>query len=519
MTEIISLSTPISLKDGSIESVNFTVVADGREHITRSVAKDHPNFEKVMELVTAYQNGDLEAPALGGELLAAADLERAFQEEFKKVEGILDGRMAMKGGAILVDGDPIDPTLQGHILRLLNEKGEPRNASNWRAFARFVENLYSNSSEFVRQQLFGWLSYQMLHGDGFTLTEDGCFVGYKGCAGTVDAPLSVRAGSAIVNGKRVTGQIPNPVGAVVEMPRSQVQADPSVGCSHGLHIGTYNYAKDWAKGVLLLVKVNPRDVVSVPTECQAQKIRACRYEVLEVTEGPHNGTTYYPAAETLTATVDEKTLATLQEAASAEATVEFTYKGEARSLTVSSVERKRRGWVATGLNEHGDYRSYRVDLMSDLRVLTDEASGDGTPAGDSTSADLAVLQDAAAANSIVEFTYRGGKRTLTVEEVARGTHGWVVTGLNDDGEHRSYRVDRMSDLRVLTPASSLDAVLDRLRAAARAGLDVEFTYKGTKRTLTVDEVFRKPKGWVVTGLSPEGEHRSYRVDRIKNLSI
>ena len=67
----------------------------------------------------------------------------------------------------------------------------------------------------------------------------------------------------------------------MEFSRSKVVANSSIGCAVGLHAGTHEYASGFAQGKLVLVKINPRDVVSVPTDCDAQKLRVCRYEVLE----------------------------------------------------------------------------------------------------------------------------------------------------------------------------------------------------------------------------------------------
>ncbi len=72
-------------------------------------------------------------------------------------------------------------------------------------------------------------------------------------------------------------------GQICEMPRHKVAFDPSNGCAAGLHVGTHNYTKSYRTNdsqTVVMVKVNPADVVSVPTgECE--KMRCCRYVVLE----------------------------------------------------------------------------------------------------------------------------------------------------------------------------------------------------------------------------------------------
>lgn len=54
-----------------------------------------------------------------------------------------------------------------------------------------------------------------------------------------------------------------------------------------VHVGALDYIKSYGHqgDVVLLVKVNPRDAVSVPSDHNAQKLRVCRYEVLSVYEG------------------------------------------------------------------------------------------------------------------------------------------------------------------------------------------------------------------------------------------
>jgi hypothetical protein len=283
--KIISLSIPENVITGE-KAVNATIRKDDNTIVNISVTDDHPSFLKVIKAVESFKKGLISAEKLADEVYRGSSLVEKASQNFKKID-LLDGRVTISNSKIFIDGDPIDPALEGHILRMLQEDGTPKNARDWASFGKFIENLYLNTSDFVRKQLFGWLSYENLNGRGFTLTDDGCFIGYKGTGGTPDAPLSVNSGHAIVDGVEYNNsRIPNPIGSTIEMPRSEVTDDPAVGCAAGLHVGTYSYAKGWSRGVLLTVKVNPRDVVSVPTDCAAQKIRTCRYKVIDTTEVP-----------------------------------------------------------------------------------------------------------------------------------------------------------------------------------------------------------------------------------------
>jgi predicted DNA-binding transcriptional regulator YafY len=329
--KLLSLSIPVDIARNT-ESISATLL-DGKTSIPLSITDDHPNWSNARKLVEDFRNGLVPAEELADALFNAIDLKSVVEERFVRVGGILDGRMSISGGHVTVDYEPVDSTLESHILRMLEQDGSPKNASNWRAFARFIENLYANTDSYVREQLFSWMSYENLHGHGLTLTEDGCLIGYKGTEGTTEAPLSIRSGHAIVNGVSMNGQVPNKLGSIIEMPRNEVEANPAVGCAPGLHVGTYNYAEGWSRGVLLTVKFNPRDVVSVPVDCAAQKIRVCRYEVLESITKAYESVTFSGKSATPGDPVSLAILDTLNEALADDSKVKIEYKSNSGEIT------------------------------------------------------------------------------------------------------------------------------------------------------------------------------------------
>lgn len=243
---------------------------DGRESLTVFTPSgppiaangDHPHFAKLLE------GAQSDVPA--DELRGLADLSNAVAQHFDT----LSERVAVANGRVYFDGDEVDSTVTRQIIRCL----EDPSVGDWKPLVLFMENVAANPNEHSREQLFDWLRDR-----DFTITTDGCFIAYKGVHGRDEDDgypyQSSSRGEAIVNGERFTGAIPNGVGATVEMPRSDVQHNPAAGCSTGLHVGTYNYAQGYARAALLTVHVNPRDVVSVPTDCNAEKMRVCRYTV------------------------------------------------------------------------------------------------------------------------------------------------------------------------------------------------------------------------------------------------
>jgi len=234
------------------------------------VNHEHPHFAKILEYAMA---GEGSVTVYGAEEIRdLADLSGKVAERFDT----LSERVSVAAGHVYFDGDKVDSTITQQIIRCL----EDEDAGDWKPLVLFMENVAANPNPHSREQLFDWLRDR-----DFTITSDGCFIAFKGVhARDGEAEdgypyQSASRGAAIVDGQPYSGAIPNGVGAVVEMPRGDVQHNPSAGCSTGLHVGTHNYAQSYARAALLTVHVNPRDVVSVPTDCNAEKMRVCRYRV------------------------------------------------------------------------------------------------------------------------------------------------------------------------------------------------------------------------------------------------
>ena len=102
------------------------------------------------------------------------------------------------------------------------------------------------------------------------ITEDGCVLAYK----AVNSNYMYK----------YTGTMNNSVGETVSIDRGKVDDNRDKGCSAGLHCGALDYVRDYGSedsgDHIMIVKVNPMDAVSVPHDCQHQKLRVCQYEVV-----------------------------------------------------------------------------------------------------------------------------------------------------------------------------------------------------------------------------------------------
>lgn len=183
------------------------------------------------------------------------DLIPALVEPERQFEG---SGIELRDGLLYAGDMSIPPELNERIMKH-KELGIP-----YDSLLKFWENLKLNPSYNSRQQLFAFLS-----NNGHPLTEDGCFIAYRG----------VREDFK----DKHTGKFDNSVGAVCEMPRDAVDDNPNHTCSAGLHVACFDYARGFGEQ-LIEVKVNPKDVVAVPTDYNGTKMRTCRFEVVAVGE-------------------------------------------------------------------------------------------------------------------------------------------------------------------------------------------------------------------------------------------
>lgn len=236
--------------------------------INESITSDSGTFGEAVQYLTSIPTGDLDYD----EVLRLVSPKKTVEAYLRRVSD----RVSFRGDSLLFDGDEINNSLASTIIRLSAEDG----AGDPIKLVKFLENLMNNPSEHSREQLYDWISPRDI-----TITSDGHFLAYKGLN---EDFTSKHSGPGIVNNVEFTyAALNNSPGNVLEFPRSKVDDRSNIGCSVGLHAGTYEYASDFAgsQGKLVLVKINPRDVVSVPTDCDAQKLRVSRYEVLEEVKG------------------------------------------------------------------------------------------------------------------------------------------------------------------------------------------------------------------------------------------
>tara|TARA_R110002073_G_scaffold309611_1_gene479930 strand:+ start:325 stop:981 length:657 start_codon:yes stop_codon:yes gene_type:complete len=192
----------------------------------------------------------------GGSYTEAA----AFIDIKAVVTKALKGSAAeLRGSNVYYKDEIVNSLLAKRILTLTNEgfDGSP--------LLLFLENLMSNPSKRAVDELYGFLEVSKL-----PITDDGHFLAYK----------SVRDDYK----DHHSGTMDNSVGSVVSMERNKVDEDKDRTCSYGLHFAAHEYAEGFGGGKMVVLKINPRDVVAIPSDYSNQKGRCSTYEVLEEVE-------------------------------------------------------------------------------------------------------------------------------------------------------------------------------------------------------------------------------------------
>lgn len=214
-------------------------------------ANTHPNFEKIVKAL----NDDSSETAIK----QLIDMKEAIMKEVPKE---VSNNVEFKDGIVYYKGTPVPQTVSSRI------NGMVKLGFNIVPMLNFVDNLYDNPSYRATQELLGFLECNEL-----PITEDGYFLSYK----------KVRNNYMDI----FSGTFDNSIGQVCEMPRNQVNENQNQTCSQGLHFASYSYMAvfgdqgDGASDRLMVLKINPKDVVAIPTDYNNAKGRCCKYIVVD----------------------------------------------------------------------------------------------------------------------------------------------------------------------------------------------------------------------------------------------
>lgn len=238
-----------------VQGDNITVVIDNKPH---TINRTHVVYQRVLDAIksndwdTVKDNIEPKSAILNYGSGFVQILDNVVYWHDKPMHNALTNRMVQ----MLSDGFTIDPLVY------------------------FMNNLMDNPSRNAVEELYGFLEKNNL-----PITPDGYFLAYK----------KVRDDYKDV----YSGTMDNSVGQVVEIPRNQVDDNRDNVCSSGLHFCSHEYLKSFSGDRVVILKINPRDVVSIPTDYNNSKGRTCRYEVIgEVEVSPNDSAEFNKPVQT-----------------------------------------------------------------------------------------------------------------------------------------------------------------------------------------------------------------------------
>lgn len=224
-----------------ISNSGLTVFVKGKSY---AVSKDSKIWNSVLNAIRNEDEASLiEALDVKKNILSVAN-NKGFD--------IVDGE-------IQYNGRVITGVFSNRIFEMLEAQ------LNIEPMIKFIDNLMKNPSKRAVDELFGFMDACSL-----PVTPDGHFLAYKKVRSDYKDCYS--------------GTIDNSVGNIVEMPRNDVDDDKDRTCSYGLHFCSESYLAHFGGERIVVLKINPADVVSIPSDYNNAKGRCCKYEVVDELE-------------------------------------------------------------------------------------------------------------------------------------------------------------------------------------------------------------------------------------------
>ena len=204
---------------------------------------------------------------------------RISKNDFRNIESLFDtgvaitsyskGKLEIKNNAVYYKGQIVHNYLVDRILQFMRE-GLP-----YKPLTNFLENLLQNPSFRAVNELYSFLEKSNL-----PITEDGHFLAYR----------------KVTHDYKdfYTRPFDNSVGKTVEIPRNLVDEDKNNTCSYGLHFCSQSYLSHYhgGDGKVVIVKINPADVVAIPADYNNAKGRCCKYVVFADCENHDSGNSF-----------------------------------------------------------------------------------------------------------------------------------------------------------------------------------------------------------------------------------
>lgn len=247
-----------------IQGDNIVIVVDNKQH---TVNRSHIGYDKIKE---AIKEGDWET------------VRKTVNPE-RLVVDFGQGNIEVQGSRLFWQGRELKNALVRKIIAMIEE------GYGVEPLVNFMENLMQNPSMTAVNEL-----YRFLEVGNLPITPDGHFLAFKKVnddymdvhSNTVlnkPAPLLTPEEVSqfpMIGGQRKEVTVDVVDGeTVVSMPRNAVDDQRNNTCSAGLHFCSMDYLNHFPGDRIVILKINPADVVSIPSDYNDTKGRTWRYVV------------------------------------------------------------------------------------------------------------------------------------------------------------------------------------------------------------------------------------------------
>lgn len=177
----------------------------------------------------------------------------------QRLSTLSHGKIKIEKGVALFNDKPI----LGYLGKRLSEIA--RRGESVTSLLKFSDNLMQNPDPETIPEVL-----EFLEASKMPITDDGCFLAYK-CVNTNFTDCH-------------SGKYDNSPGETPAMPRGSVDNDTRTACSSGFHFAALDYIRDGfasAGNRVVMIKINPKDVVAIPEYKTTKKGRVWHYEVVK----------------------------------------------------------------------------------------------------------------------------------------------------------------------------------------------------------------------------------------------
>lgn len=228
---------------------------------TYTFADNHPNFQKAKTWLEDVSGTDLYQDRGRIEDVKYAELRKLYDVALA-INSWSDGDLQITRTGTLYKGSPVPDALSDFLVKAFF--ADPTNENAFKAWSNYLGAVTDpNLSSKIIDRLFLFLSKNDLH-----ITADGKVLAWK-----VVRP----------NYKdKHSNKFDNSVGQVLEMPRNKVNDNDAAHCSYGFHVCSWGYLSGFAStgDPVMQVEVDVKDIVSIPTDYNGEKVRVCKYKVV-----------------------------------------------------------------------------------------------------------------------------------------------------------------------------------------------------------------------------------------------